>query len=241
MYEIIYTLIEQPLSNAQRISLVAAFLLSVVIFIFAVNSLHNGLKLSLAKFSCKTIADGEEISMNSFLSSFSWLSVVSAITLQTGFAKAVVYDRNKFKRPKQSTFLISCTGVLVYFAAGLVFFFFYVFLRQLRLFDVETATVPIAGAPVAVYVYQTVYSAIYYLSRICFNSVIVSIIPLLPFDMGDVLDMLLPEKASAFIKKHYPKFTAVLIAVAFLTVGKPDGLIENYSSAFMFWLYSLMT
>ncbi len=241
MYEIILTLTEYSLSNAQRLSLILAFLLSVIMFVFAVNPLHNSLKLKLARFYCKTVVDGEAISKNSFLSSFSWLSLVSAVALQLGFAKPAVYDRDKLKRPKQGTFLISCTGIFVYIAAGLVFFFFYVFLRQLKLFDVETATVPVAGAPVAVYAYQSVYSAIYYLSRICFNSAIVAFIPLMPFDMGDVLDMILPEKQSSFIRKHYPKITAVLIAVAFLTIGRPNGLIEKFSSEFMFWLYSLMT
>ncbi len=241
MYEIIHILTEGSLNIPQRLSLILAVLISVVVFIFVVNPVHNNLKISLAKFSCKTISDGDELPKKGFLSSFSWLSLLSVVVLQTGFAKPVIFDSKKLKRPKQNMLFIACTGIFVYIAAALVFFFFYVFLRQMKLFDVETATVPVAGAPVYVYAYQSVYSAIYYLSRLCFNSAIIAFLPLIPFDMGDLIKTLLSEKASAFLEKHYMKITAVLIALAFLTVGRPDGLIENLSSSVMYWLYTMIT
>lgn len=235
MYEIVVLLGEQDTAGGIGfISIVLGCAIATAVFMLLVNPVHNFVKYYIAHRLGDPDIEEERLLNLRAEGSFSWLCVLFTFVLQMGFAMPVIFDRDRFKKPYRGTLMVASAGVVTYFLAALSFFILYVLSRYFRVFGVITATMPPVNAPFYMYIGQTIYSSVYFLSRICFNSFIISLLPLVPFDMGDVLYMMFKGRYVDILRNNQFLISIIAVVAIFLIAGRPDGYIEEMSNNLMY-------
>ncbi|MBQ4105662.1 MAG: hypothetical protein IJC86_04660 [Clostridia bacterium] len=233
MYEILSELGRLSSNFIGFLSVVLGCFAATAVFLLVVNPLHNYIKYYIADKSGDITVQNEGYLTMSHDLSFNWISFFSTLVLQMGFATPVIYEKTNFKKPKNTITYMALAGVGHYVCCSMVLLIIYSLLRYFGVFGVITATVPPADAPIYVYLYQVFFATVYFLTRICINSAILNMIPIVPMDMGDVLYMALNTYVADFFRNHQFFLSLVVIIIVFLTIGAPSGHIESLSSTIM--------
>lgn len=233
MYEIVTNTNRYTDNLPGFLALIAGCILATALFVFIVNPLHNYIKCRVA-VKCSEDGNWDIIEENGLMiipnKILHWVGIVSALVLHMGFAPSVVYDTNKLKKPGRDSALVALSGIMVYIVCTLPILFVYTFLRYFEFFEVVTVTSPPDGAYWYVYIYHTFYTAVCFLFRICMNSALLNLIPLLPMDMGDVLYVHLNVRWTDVLRNNQILISTCVLVLAFITFGSPDGLIQSIST-----------
>lgn len=220
MFEILQDITKQIQNIPGFIAIILGYLIAMAVFVFVVNPLHNYVKYFLAyKFGDFRLYGDGLVSM-SFANSFHWIGVFSALVMKMGFALPVNYNRDRLKHPIGNIIVISLSGILVYFLFSLAVLFLYALVKTFNIYDIGAVGTPPVDAPLGAYVYHTIYSTVNFLTKICFCSAVVNIIPLVPMDMGDVLYMFINTRYTDFLRNNHMLISAILFVVLFFTLGK---------------------
>lgn len=240
-----YGLITSYGSYADRkevfITMCIGYALAVAVFLLFVAPVHNFAKVKVAKACGDTnIKNRGSYTMNPY-KSFHLIGVFSLLVLNIGLTAPVNYKRNRFYRPALGTLGVSAVGIAVYLTFSLIGVFIYSLLRTIGLYDIGIVSQTESLGSTSEYIYFAIYTAIYFLMRICMMSAIVNLIPMIPLDMGDILKVVLrPNWIDALMNNHILVALGIFV-VLFITIGKPDGFIDEFSKYVISFLYNVIS
>lgn len=215
------------------IALLAGMFLAVAVFTLFINPLHNVVKYTVVKRCGENSFEEDGYYTLSPRVHFHLIGFISNILLNINFTQPVYYDSEKIKHPKVSTVLISLSGLFFYFGIFLVSGIGYSVLKYCGFLSVSVASIMPRSVEWYVYVYYAFFVAVFYLFRISTCTLILSAIPFGPLDLADILYMFMPVNWSDVLRNNESLISLVLFVFLFLTVGAPDGLINNWADKIM--------
>lgn len=230
MYRIIMNLENYIDNKSGTVCFIAGLVLAIAVFTFVVGPVHNLIKARIVKLCGDDwVEDAGYFSLNP-ANSFHWIGTFSAFLVFMGFTKRVRYRKRYLDAPVLATFLISFSGVLTYFLFFLLFIFIVSLIGSFNLYGITNPSVmPEAELPFWGCVFHTIFSAVFFLSRICIYSAFFNIIPVPPMDMGEILFLFFGKHWADQIKKNDILFSIGIFLFAFFALGMPDSFLVNTS------------
>lgn len=209
------------------ISLSVGCFVAMVIFLFLLSPIHNYIKARLALgFGDENIKKRGYLTLNPF-KSFNWFGALSALLLKIGYSSHVGYKRSRFYHPTIGTLVIAFSGPVFYFLCYLVVYTLFYVLIQAEFFGVNSVNVELEDAAFIAYMYHSFVAALRFLARICFFSALCNLIPMYPFDMGDVLMLFLRPSWLKAIGNNELLISLGFLVLLFITVGAQGGFLYS--------------
>lgn len=232
--DFLYTVINRIGEYSANLTGVVCYLLGLslgaVVFFLLVVPIHNVIKYRVVLLCGDTGMSNSRFNTRSPIVNFSAIGFISVLALGMGFGRPVYFDMHNFRRPGIHTCVVSLSGLVVYFVEYVVCFVFYTVLKALSIFSITDYHVLPAEGEWYVYAYYVFFAIIAFLRMYCLFSFLFNMIPFGPTDMADVLYMFLPVNWSDGLRNN-PSFTGfLLVLLAFLSVGKPSGLIPDVAT-----------
>ncbi len=243
MFRIITNLGDFSANLRGTVSLIVGCILAVAVFAFFIGPVHNYIQAKFVKLSGDDwVEDAGYFSLNP-INSFHWVGIVSAFVVFMGFTKRVRYRRRYFHKPVLSTIGLSLSGVLTYFAFGIVFTFIYTLISSFRFYGMTNpSAIPSEELSALGCAFHVLFAMVMFLSRICVYSALFNLIPVPPMDMGEIVFLFLGRHWSDVVKRIDLIFSIGLFIFAFFVLGMPDSffvstafnIIEMMEDAFRF-------
>lgn len=233
MYRYLMSLSDYTANIPGMIALFAGVLMAVAVFTLFINPFHNVVKYAVAKKR----GDDSFIDDGYYTLSprvhFSLVGFISNLLLNINFTQPVYYDTERLKRPKLSTVLISLSGLGTYLAVFLLSGAAYSVLKYGGFLSVSIASIVPQNVQWYVYLYYAFFVAVFYLFRISTCTLILSAVPFGALDLADILYMFMPVNWSDALKNNETLISLIMFVALFMTVGAPDGLINNWADQIM--------
>ncbi len=212
------------------ISLALGCLLATAVFVFLIAPVHNYIQARLA------LGFGDEnIKKRGYLTlapmkSFSWFGALSALLLKIGYTSHVGYKRSRFYHPTVGTLVIAFSGPVFYFLCYLIIYTLFYSLLQAGIMGVDSIRDEFVNATFITYVYHSFIVSLQFLGRICFFSAFCNLIPMYPFDMGDVLMLFLRPSWLKAVGNNEMLISLGFLILSFFTIGAPGGFLDSLYS-----------
>lgn len=230
MYELITIFQDYTDNMGVFISLAVGCFVATAIFVFLLSPIHNFIQARLALgFGDENIKKRGYLTLNPF-KSFNWFGALSALLLKIGYTSHVGYKRSRFYHPTVGTLVIAFSGPVFYFLCYLVVYTIFYSLLQSGFFGVDSVRMAFEDANVITYVYHSFIVTLQFLGRICFFSALCNLIPMFPFDMGDVLMLFLRPSWLKAIGNNELLISLGFLLLFFFTIGAPGGFLDSLYS-----------
>ncbi len=221
------------------VSLILACVLATVIFYLTIAPAHNLLKAFIAYRQ-----GDEKVKVRGHLKflpkkSFNWLGVVSSLFLFLPIVHPVYYRKNRFYDPTKGVFAVALSGIAFYFLSGLFLATIYTALKASAVYGITGATNAYYTYSFATFAYHCTLCTVYFLSRICFFSSFINLLPVIPMDMGEILGLILRINWVDYLKNNEVFVSSLIFLGSFFTVAKPAGLFSQMASDIMNFLASM--
>lgn len=234
MYRILMSMDLFSMNPTGVVSLLVGYVLATAVFVLGVCPLHNYVQARVARSNGDDwVADAGYLTMNP-RKSFHWIGLLSTFVVFMGFTKRVRYRRRYFDAPVLGTLWLCLSGVLTYFVCSVFFIIIYTFVSRFNTLGMTTPTlIPTESLSFFGSVFHSLFSMLFFLSRMCIYSAMFNLIPIPPMDMGDMVFTFLGQHWSDVIKKNDTLFAVGLFILAFFVLGMPDSFIANTSLDFI--------
>ena len=230
MYELITVFQNYSDKIGVFISLVVGGFVATAIFVFLLSPIHNYIKARLALgFGDENIKKRGYLTLNP-IKNFNWFGALSALLLKIGYTSHVGYKRSRFYHPVIGTLVIAFSGPVFYFLCYLVVYSLFYSLLQAGFFGVDSIREVSEDATLITYVYHSFIVILQFLGRICFFSALCNLIPMFPFDMGDVLMLVLRPSWLKAVGNNELLISLGFLLLFFFTIGAPGGFLDSLYS-----------
>lgn len=230
MYELITVFQNYSDKIGVFISLAVGSFVATAIFVFLLSPIHNYIKARLALgFGDENIKKRGYLTLNP-IKNFNWFGALSALLLKIGYSSHVGYKRSRFYHPVIGTLVIAFSGPVFYFLCYLVLYTLFYSLLQAGFFGVDSIREVSEDATLITYVYHSFIVTLQFLGRICFFSALCNLIPMFPFDMGDVLMLVLRPSWLKAVGNNELLISLGFLLLFFFTIGAPGGFLDSLYS-----------
>lgn len=217
-------------------SMALACVMATALFYLAVAPAHNLLKAFIAYRQ-----GDEKVKVRGYLrflpkKSFNWIGVVSSLFLFMPIVHPVYYRNSRFYKPNKGVFAVALSGIAFYFVSGVLLATIYTALKASAIYGVTSATDADFAYSFSPLVYHFILSTVYFLSRICFFSTFINLLPVTPMDMGEVLGLILRINWVDYLKNNETFISALIFLGSFFTVAKPSNLFSQLTLDIMNFL-----
>lgn len=205
--------------------------LAAVVFYVLIIPIHNYIKYRMVIHCGDTEMAESGYFTKSPIVNFSGIGFISTLVLGIGFGRPVYFDLHNFRRPGIHTVVVSVTGVAMYFFGYVLSYIVFSLLKFFAFFSITDYRELPVDAQWYVYVYYVFFVMVAFLRMYCIFSFLFNLIPFGPLDMADVLYMFMPVNWSDAIRNNQSFTSFLLVLFAFLSIGKPTGLIPDVANS----------